>query len=149
MKVLKYYIYIYIYINRAELLATRVEVGNNISSTLVANDSALFLYIQFFLPFSFVGGCILCISWVHSADCCTYLVFLVALTSYLLTCISFLSLYLVHLLVLLSWIKVQPPISENGSFTGVSYKEGNKWNRNAYQKCNSGKKGEEYGNVCI
>ena len=35
---------------------------------------------------------------------------------------------------------MQPPISENGSFTGVSYKEGNKWNRNAYQKCNRGKK---------
>jgi hypothetical protein len=27
-------------------------------------------------------------------------------------------------------------ISENGSFTGVKYTEGNKWNRNAYQKCN-------------
>jgi len=32
---------------------------------------------------------------------------------------------------------------EKGSFTGVSYKEGNKWNRNAYQKCNRGKTSEE------
>jgi hypothetical protein len=29
------------------------------------------------------------------------------------------------------------------------YKEGNKWNRNAYQKCRRGKNSEEYGNVCI
>jgi hypothetical protein len=28
---------------------------------------------------------------------------------------------------------VQQPISEDGIFTGVSYKEGYKWNRNAYQ----------------
>jgi hypothetical protein len=47
------------------------------------------------------------------------LVFLVALTGYLLTRVSFLSLYLDHLLVLLSWIQVQQPISENGRFTGV------------------------------
>ena len=26
---------------------------------------------------------------------------------------------------------MEQPLSENGSFTGVSYKEGNKWNRNA------------------
>ena len=52
----------------------------------------------------FVGGCIHCIFCVHSADCCTYLVFLVALTDYLLTCVSFLSLYLAHLLVLLLWL---------------------------------------------
>jgi hypothetical protein len=74
----------------------------------------------------FVGGYIHSISCVHSADCFTYLVFLVALTGYLLTCVSFLSLHLAHLLVLLSWIEVQQPVSENGSFTGVSYKEGNK-----------------------
>ena len=34
-------------------------------------------------------------------------------------------------------------------FAGVSYKEGNKWNGNAYQKCNRGKNSEECGNVCI
>jgi len=73
----------------------------------------------------------------------------VALTGYLLECVSFLSLYLAHLLLLLSWIKVQQPISENGNFTGVSYKEGNKWSRNTYKKCNKEKTSEEYGNVCI
>jgi hypothetical protein len=31
------------------------------------------------------------------------------------------------------------PISENGNLTRVSYKEENKWIRNAYQKCNRGK----------
>ena len=77
-----------------------------------------------------------------------HLVSLAALTGYLLTCVSFLSLYLAHLL-LLSWIYVQQPISENGSFTGVSYKERNMWNRNAYQKCKRVKSSEEYGNVCI
>jgi len=44
---------------------------------------------------------------------------------------------------------VQEQISENGGFIGVNYKEGNKWNRNAYQKCNRGKNCEEYGNVYI
>jgi hypothetical protein len=38
---------------------------------------------------------------VHSANCYTQLVFLVALTGYLLTYVSFLLLYLAHLLVLL------------------------------------------------
>jgi hypothetical protein len=51
--------------------------------------------------------------------------------------------------LIVTLLQVQQPISENGSVTGVSYKEGNKWNRNAYQKCNRGKNGEEYGNVCI
>jgi hypothetical protein len=44
---------------------------------------------------------------------------------------------------------MEQPISENGSFTGVSYKEGDKWNRNAYQNCYRGKTSEEYGSVCI
>jgi len=35
-------------------------------------------------------------------------------------------------------IKVQQPISGNGNLKGVSYKEGNKWKRNAYHKCNKG-----------
>jgi hypothetical protein len=48
----------------------------------------------------FVGVCIHWISCVHIADCCTYLVFLVTFTHYLLTCVS---MYLAHLLVLL-WI---------------------------------------------
>ena len=73
----------------------------------------------------------------------------VGLTDYLLECVSFLSLYLAHLLLFLSWIKLQQQISENGNFTGVSYKEGNKWNRNTYKKCNQEKTSEEYGNVCI
>ena len=58
-------------------------------------------------------------------------------------CVSVLLLYLVHLLVLLSQIKVQQPISENGNLKGVSYKDGNKWNRNAYHKSNKG--GEDSG----
>ena len=53
-------------------------------------------------------------------------------------CVSVLLLYLVHLLVLLLRIKVQQPISENGNLKGVSYKDGNKWNRNAYHKSNKG-----------
>jgi hypothetical protein len=44
---------------------------------------------------------------------------------------------------------MEQPISENGSFTRVSYKEGNKWNRNAYQKCYRGKTSEEYGKMYI
>ena len=52
----------------------------------------------------------------------------------LFTCVSFLLLYLVHLLVLPSRIKLQQSVSENGNLKGVSYKEGNKWKRNAHHK---------------
>jgi hypothetical protein len=34
---------------------------------------------------------------------------------------------------------ISTAIRENGSFTGVKYAEGNKWNKNAYQKCKRGK----------
>jgi hypothetical protein len=40
-------------------------------------------------------------------------------------------------------------VAHRVEFAGVSYKEGNKWNGNAYQKCNRGKNSEECGNVCI
>jgi len=70
--------------------------------------SAFWCWLLHYLPslhiLPFVSGCINNISSVHSADCCTYLVYLVALTGYLVTCVSFLSLYLAHLLVLLSRI---------------------------------------------
>jgi len=50
--------------------------------------SCCIIFLANILPF--VGGCIHCISCVHSVDCCTYLVSLVALAGYL-TCVSFLS----------------------------------------------------------
>jgi hypothetical protein len=43
------------------------------------------------------------------------LVFPVACTGYVFTYTSFISKYFIHLLVLLSRIKVQQPISENGN----------------------------------
>jgi len=66
------------------------------------SDCCIIFLTYNILPF--VGGCIRCVFSVHGADCCTYLVFLVALTGYLLKCVSFLSLYHAHLLVLLSRI---------------------------------------------
>ena len=71
---------------------------------------------------------------------CTQMAFHLAVTGYLLTYVSFILLCLVHLFVILSQIKVQQPVSENGNLAGVSSKEGNKWNGNAYHKCSRKKK---------
>jgi hypothetical protein len=39
---------------------------------------------------------------------------------------------------------VQHPKIKNGSFTGATYYEGSKWNRNTYLKCNRNRNSKKY-----